>query len=330
MKAQNMPDNENPVSKEFPELFHYTNVFAFTNICKEQILRATHYEDVNDKSELGRFRIKVGEFIRPIILKHCATEMISNKQIAKKVTAAGGIHVVVDRETTKLLDIAHNVSFGKNAFEPFLCSFCTHGTGSYEAKNGLLSQWRGYAAQGGVAIVLDTRRIESMMRHEQEIFAHPINHIGDVIYDNYDERIKKDFSTVFEFFPEILDILYKMQKPPFEKIYRDFIIGSTLVKHHGFYEEKEVRIVVAPRPNRSSMYYEPKDKSKPSKVIHDTKRGDRKIRYRFIELFGDTPLPIKRVIIGPSQFRDTNFQQVADHVRGRKIDVVKSETPFSG
>jgi hypothetical protein len=106
------------------------------------------------------------------------------------------------------------------------------------------------------------------------------------------------------------------------------INGSTLVKHHGFCEEKEVRIVVAPRPNRDSILYEPADDSKPSKVIRYMQRGNREVRY--IELFGDAPLPIKRVIIGPSQFQNINRQKVTDLVQGLDIEVVKSDTPFLG
>jgi hypothetical protein len=88
-----MSDNKNPVSKEFPELLHYTSVSAFTNIYKQQILRATHFEDVNDKSELQRFGI------RPFMLRRCATESLRNNEVAQKVIAAGGIHLVVDHET---------------------------------------------------------------------------------------------------------------------------------------------------------------------------------------------------------------------------------------
>ena len=323
-----MLDNENPVSKEFPELFHYTNVSALTNIFKEHIFRATHYEDLNDKSELERFSLKVRDFIRPIIREYFSMRMQHDIQIAKEVNRDGGIDILVDKEAAMFLDTTHKVTFGKNALEPFVCSFCAHGAKSYEAKHGLLSQWRGYAADGGVAIVLDTRGIEDRMQHEQGIFAHPINHIADVIYDNDDAGIKKNFSTVFKHFPEILDMLYKNKQPPYELIFDHFIYGSTLVKHHGFYEEKEVRIVVAPRPNRDSILYVPEHESKPSKVIRYTQRGNSEVRY--IELFGDAPLPIKRVIIGPSQFQNLHHQKVTDLVQDSNIEVVMSDTPFLG
>lgn len=323
-----MLDNKNPVSKEFPELFHYTNVSALTSIYKEKIFRATYYEGLNDKSELRRFGLKVREFIRPLIREHFRMRMQNDLQFSKTVNKAGGIDTLVDQEAAMLSDKLHEVTFGKGVYEPFVCSFCAHGAESYEAKQGLLSQWRAYAAGGGVAIVIDTRGIEERMQHEQEIFAHPINHIGKVIYDNDDEKIKKEFSEIFKYLPEIIDNFYAYKQPPAEKIFEPFIIASTLVKHHAFCEEKEVRIVVAPRPNKDSFLHEPAHNSKPLKKIRYMQRGNREVRY--IELFGDAPLPIKSVIIGPSQIQNLTCQSIIDIVQDSNIEVVMSDTPLLG
>ena len=327
-----MTENEHLDFKEFfdlfPEIFHYTNVSSFIGIFKEQILCAKYYEDLNDRSELGRFRLKVCEFIRPLIRQHFAMKMQRDLQFSKAVNQDGGIDVVVDKEVAMFLDNADQITFGKQAFQPFVCSFCAHSKDSYEAKNGLLSQWRGYATDGGVAVVFDARGIGDRLQHEKEIYAHPINHIGNVIYDNDAEAIRKEFNEVFEHFPKMIDAFYTNRKPALEKIYRHFVGGCTLVKHHGFCEEKEVRIVVAPRPNEDSDFYEPAHGLKPSKTIYHKKRNNREVRY--IELFGDAPLPIKRVIIGPSQFQDINYQKITDLVTGLRIEVVKSDTPFLG
>jgi hypothetical protein len=254
--------------------------------------------------------------------------MQSDLQVSKKVNRDGGIDTVVDQQAAMLSDKLHEVTFGEGVYEPFVCSFCAHGAESYEAKHGLLSQWRAYAAGGGVAIVLDTRGIGERMQHEKEIFANPINHIGNVDYDNDDERIKKDFSEVFKYLPEIIDKFYANEQPPVEKIFERFIIASTLVKHHAFCEEKEVRIVVAPRPNKDSFLHDPAHNSKPSKVIRYMQRGNREVPY--IDLFGDAPLPIKRVIIGPSQIQNLTCQSVTDLVQDSNIEVVMSDIPFLG
>jgi Protein of unknown function (DUF2971) len=249
------------VSKQHPELFHYTTVAAFKSIYESRQFWATHYEHLNDSSEFGRFRLNVTEFIKPIIREK---KKIFDDSIQHD---AGGIDALVCQEAAMHLDTLHRTTFGERGFrETFICCFCAHGP-SYEAANGLLSQWRGYGTGAGVAIVLDTKVIEELMRHEKCIFAHPVNHIGDVTYDNDpDLKQKPEFRTVFDLFPEILDMFYKREQPSYEGIFKGFVMGSTLVKHHAFHEETEVRIVVSPTPtNQKSFFYTDQDNRKPIK-----------------------------------------------------------------
>ena len=78
-----MINNDKPLSRDFPEVFHYTNVAAFENIYKEQKFWATHYEDLNDASEMKRFNLKVYDFIRPIIKELIVNRMLCNAQGVK-------------------------------------------------------------------------------------------------------------------------------------------------------------------------------------------------------------------------------------------------------
>ncbi len=330
-----MTNNEKPVSEEFPHLFHYTAVSAFENIYHEKKLRATYYGDMNDKSELGRFRRKVIKFIKPIIREIFYKKMKCDTQFAMIVKSAGGLEAFTKKQAVEHLDMLHKYTFGIYGCEPFVCSFCAHSVKTskkktYEEMHGLLSQWRGYGEHGGVAIVLKTCDIEGRMRYEQNTFEHTISHMGEVIYDDDDTTIEKYFCKVFECFPEILNRYYSGETPNYEGIYEHFVQGSTRVKHHGFHEENEIRIVVAPRPaNKDSVFYEPKHDKKPSKVVHYAKKDNREARY--INLFGgNDPLPIERVIVGPSRFQNFNYQTVRDLVKGSKIKVDKSETPFIG
>jgi hypothetical protein len=115
-------------------------------------------------------------------------------------------------------------------------------------------------------------------------------------------------------------------QPPYEEIFSDFVMGSTLVKHHAFHEETEVRIVVSPMPtNQNSCFYAEQNDRKPIKY---RMRGDAEVRY--IQLFGNAPLPIKRVIVGPSRVQNFNCQTIKEVVVGSEIEVTKSETPFLG
>jgi hypothetical protein len=191
------------VSKHHPELFHYTSMDAFKSIYESRQFWATHYAHMNDCSELSLFRLNVTEFIRPIVWNIFNNRGQSDSQFADRMRDARGIDEVVSREASRWLETIHEKTFCECAFmETFVSSFCTHPCNSYEATNGLLSQWRAY---GRVAIVFDAKSIEDLMKREKSAFAHPINHIGDVTYDDdSDLRNKPAFRTVFDLFPEIL------------------------------------------------------------------------------------------------------------------------------
>ncbi|MFZ3017790.1 MAG: DUF2971 domain-containing protein [Gallionella sp.] len=314
------------VSKLHGELFHYTSMDAFESIYKSQTFWATHYTNLNDSSEFQIFRRKLEEFIRPDIRRILVERGYGADDIDSKVEQVVAIH----------LDDLHHRTFGECGLqEVFISSFCTHEKESVAARHGLLSQWRGYGAGGGVAIVLDTRGIEEQMAHEQYIFDHSESYMGNVLYDDNDTQIREDRHLVFKHLPQLIRSFY----PEFAKesdlsldtwglVLSQFIYGTTLVKHHGFCEEQEVRIVVSPRPtNPKSIFYVAAD-IKPSKEILYRMKDDREVRY--IKLFGIAPLPIRRVIIGPSRFQNLNHQKITEQVKGTGIEVVKSEIPFIG
>lgn len=320
------------LSDQHPELFHYTTVSAFESIYRQRKFRATHYEDLNDTTELGRFRLAVGKFIRPLVLEIFAKRLADDAGVASAVREDGGVDAVVDREAEIHLNTLQQNTFGKTALyeDTFISSFCAHDPRSDAAHHGLLSQWRGYGGDGGIAIVLDARAMEYLMKEEAGKYAHLMNHIGDVKYDNDEQGITKEFHEVFENLPEALKAVYAGEdaSPWYEKMHTDFAMGTTLVKHHAFFEEREVRIVVSPRASKGSRYHAPEHDEKPVKTIRYAPRANHEIRY--IELFGGASLPIKRVIVGPSRKQNFNRQTVAELVSGTGIDVVLSEIPFVG
>ena len=335
-----MAHNEKTVSEEFPELFHYTNLSAFRNIYETRKLWATHYHDLNDATEFTRFRGKVRKFIYPMIRDIFDKEMQRNAEFAAGVNTYGGIDSAVDKEAEDLLDTVHRHTFGKEMYkETFICSFCAH-TLPYEATHGLLSQWRGYGTDGGIAIVFNTSAIKQMMYDDYDHISQlQLMFLDTVEYDSDDNesdmRIKRRFKTVFEFFPEIVKRWYsdnepydkKELEPLFEKIHDDFVLGSTLVKHHAFHEENEIRIVVSPKTENSYNCYNPGDTRQKREILY---RPVSHHEARYIELFGNAPLPIKRIIIGPSRIQNVNCQAIKAIIKSSSIDVVKSEIPFIG
>ena len=329
-----MDNDKHAVSKEFPELFHYTNLSAFKNIYESRKFRATHYEDLNDSTEFIRFRLKVLEFIRPMIWGIFNERIQCDDEVAKDISEQGGIDAVVDKEAEWSLERVHSHTFNKNMYkETFICSFCAHKQ-SYESTHGLLSQWRGYGADGGVAIVLATYNIQEMMQREYDVFQYQIMYMGDVIYDTIDNnmRIKSDFRDVFEYYPKALKALYSVEELYnkkklalcFKEMHNHFVLGSTLVKHQAFREENEIRIVASPMTNDSYSYYP--DPKRPKEILYK-QLNNREACY--IELFGEARLPIKRIIVGPSRIQNVNYQTTKDIAKNQGIEVVKSEIPFN-
>lgn len=335
-----MTEIEERTSDVYPELFHYTSADALRNIFKTSCFWATHFSDLNDSSEFSRFALKIQKFILPIVRKKLQSIMKNNADLATKIHAAGGLDLACEHDAHMFSNLMFQQTFGEEGLkDTFLCSFCYHSPKTYEAENGLLSQWRGYGSGGGVAIVLDTRGIEKLMEREKGIFDHPVNHIGSISYDDdekrheHDENIRerKLVRPLFDLFPKILEDFYSgipgfSVPEDLERILTPCIVGTTLLKHHAFHEENEVRIVVSPVPrDRTSVFYKDRQVRKP---IRYRRKGDGEVRY--IELFGTGPLPIKRVIVGPSRIQNVTVEDVTRIIAGTDIKVVRSRTPFRG
>lgn len=320
-------------SKEYPTLFHYTTIEGFEGIYRSGSFWATHFEDLNDSSELQRFRLTVEQSLRPLIKGRFQSRMDADSLFRDAVIERGGLDAVVADEAAMHLDLLHKHTFCASGLPGvFVSSFCNHQSDTHAIRNGLLSQWRGYGAGGGVAIVLDTGKIEELMERERDVFAHTINHIGNVKYDDDAGSIRHEFANVFDNLPQLVNELYAGHEPPYEAMFGHFVQGSTLTKHQAFCEEQEVRIVIAPRPTQpGTTFYSAEDETKAVKTVKH-----RPVRYgeaRYIELFTDSNLlqsAMRCVIIGPSRNQNYNYDVVRGLVEGTSIEVSISDTPFIG
>jgi hypothetical protein len=113
-----------------------------------------------------------------------------------------------------------------------------------------------------------------------------------------------------EFFIAGLEGKLESNVPISEEALVAFISGATLLKHEGFREESEVRIVAMPGTQETVDVVKaehPEFNPPPLKDIlsRDSKRGTLK----YISLFDgfDEPLPIKRVIVGHGWDEDRPF-----------------------
>ena len=133
------------------ELHHYTTVTTLENMLMTGSLWATHFQHLNDTSEVhGIQRQLVEEWS-----KSFETILRTKRRIGRvdrAIISAGGIKSYASILSQSLFDVLADVTFGtasRPATEtvsgsPFILSFCSHVGQTYEATHGLLSQWRGY------------------------------------------------------------------------------------------------------------------------------------------------------------------------------------------
>jgi hypothetical protein len=202
----------------------------------------------------------------------------------------------------------------------------------YEKENGLLSQWRGYSNE--CCIVIDTADLLTLLT--DEFTAHNWMHltIAPVCYGIDDNCVASTFPALIRqlelFFSRVAD--GENPIPKNESLTSLFVAGATRFKHHAFREEREVRIVGIPATKstldkgylRAHQEYDSPDRWKKIKV-----RGVKQIRY--IALFDtlEAVLPIKRIIVGPSDNQNENYAQ-AREVLPEGVPLTCSAIPFRG
>jgi hypothetical protein len=217
--------------------------------------------------------------------------------------------------------------------EPFICSFCSHANDqAYEQENGLLSQWRGYGGNGQngrYALVFDTRKLDDLLAWEWRAHYWVKLDIEKVVYFEGSGTLEKEFS---ELSPTAMELMWRTiykRSPSADKFLKLFLGAATLLKHRGFREEREVRIVACPVSERAFADRGIKNQLlgwppiKEVRGLSDSKK--------YVGLFESlsTTLPIKRIIVGPSAHQQEDYE-FAQLVVCDQVPIVKSETPFIG
>lgn len=183
-----------------------------------------------------------------------------------------------------------------NATAPyFITSFCIHNEGDHAYSNGLLSQWRSYAL-GGFAIEFDELKIDELNNEESKGWRYQGMITDTVSYEDHETRVKPDqFKNMVGAF--LRSILPKFQLLPSNKrkeldeilgtakindFARPFLSVAPFLKHSGFKEEAEYRIVAL--CNRSTNF-DPGDERK-IKTFHFRSRPDGNV-IPYITLYDD-------------------------------------------
>jgi hypothetical protein len=338
------------ISERHPELFHYTNIDGVKGIIKSNSIWATHYNFLNDDQEMLCLKRFLMQYCKEEICLVIKRLNINEQKLAERFQSEDHIAGM----TRVSVENMQNGFLSKQSVEPYVASFCSVVQGDeYVKNNGLLSQWRGYA-EGGYAVVFDTKKIEELVKLERYVFpgatALPEGQtlkIGEVVYN--EEDLRNEFPDEIKILKEYVCWLAETSfiKPDKldERIFNEatfnkmllewvptFLQCVALYKHEGFKEEREIRIVAFLPHEKylkglSISKKEVKLRNKKTPYLELFKKQEIKnVKTRYESNY----LGIKRIIVGPSVDKVARATELKEFLAENKknIEVVVSETPY--
>ena len=331
------------VSDKHEELFHYTSISALRGILETNSLWATEANHLNDSSELTLMWDAVEEWFPKFYEEEIKKFLCRYPEHKERIESIGGAAEIARLDGAAMFDelrtrLHESVSF-------YVTSFTTHSGAHerdpYHIEHGMLSQWRGYARGEGVAIVFDAGGMEELRQEECKLFDFWPCFLKGVHYLTDGEHLEELFPklplSIRSFLHEFIGkpdrrVAQASKKRLLAEVYEEFVDGIPRLKHEGFHEECERRIVIGVPTEvlRNAKLKSGANESDPIKEIHH--RSGRCGSVPYISLFEDLgqDLPIRRVIVGPSRNQDAHFEMVQELVKNRGIQVQKSGTPYVG
>jgi hypothetical protein len=326
-----------PVATAHPQVLHYTTAIGLQGIIENQQLWATNISHLNDSEE------QVGFFDRrlPHLLSDLIGASVSDRAKTHdgkaQIEALGGEEIAATNLTNQLVNLIRTVTLKFNS--PYVTSFCAVSS-ECSPDDGLLSQWRGYGADGGYAIVFDSAGIEQLLEEEHKNFHYQSTFWGNVDYYGQDTNQTATHPETLKSEKIIQDAIRSALSSgdfgAFDDLLEPITALSCLHKHSGFREENEVRIVSI--PSNELLFEESKHIGdvRPSKPIMSIARNGVLVPY--IQLFGNSidgkqrKLPICRVIVGPhpNKLKRQNAVEVLLQQHGIDAPVVASDIPYLG
>jgi hypothetical protein len=321
-----------------PELHHYTNLGGLRGIVENQTLWATHYQDLNDATEVIHLKKALITILSARFYSLLEKVQEHSPETRHAIEETGGLVESSHGVARDLIASLYKVTFEDAhewALAPFITSFCSHPAGSYEQNNGLLSQWRGYAGSGGFAIVFDTYGLATMLGQEFDSYYYPHINLLPATYATDDVDVAAMLPDFLQKCDELIAGIIDRRpiQDAMEVLFTPLVSTATSYKHQGFIEEREVRIVALPgtRPLLDQVRREyPEHRDVPLKKISTFEKADGRQK-RYIALFDkrSEALPIKRIILGPGSIQ-VGYRDLVQKLVGSSVPVVSSETPFIG
>ena len=327
------------VSAVSPGLYHYTNEQGLYGILDHHCLWSTHYKFLNDYKEIELFRDTLIECLFPRTVDYFNNELIPKNEKARAfISAKGGSDAMAKLQAKIVVDSCYDALYEIVNHEIYISSFTGEHSDPFINKNGLLSQWRAYGADGGFAIVFNTEKLETMIDSERKCFHSEIL-FDTVVYSEegkYESELSEPLNKIFEYQKAMTEAMlqgreHKGSDDTTQETYDAFVSCITRWKHQGFKEEQEVRIVSMPTNfSDQDVKKTVKEEYYNSKLEKERKFRDKNgQRTPYIELFRslDTPLPIEKIIVGPHKDKDTRAAALRVRLRNT-IKVEVSEIPY--
>ncbi|MBI4774157.1 MAG: DUF2971 domain-containing protein [Deltaproteobacteria bacterium] len=321
-------------SEIYKKLYHYTTWQGLKEILQTQSLWATNYKFLNDYSELVSFRDKLVSLIYPVARETYQQLTALKPSLKSKIQEHGGLDHIAQHDTEALIDAQYS-ALGD---EIYILSFCGEPEKQIVADNGLLSQWRGYGAGGGAALIFDTKKLEEILDREFMSYEYVTVFLADLIYSDNEQKLKEELSEDLQILADIAkpffdyDNIRKKKQIDSSKGYFPFVRCITRYKHFGFCEENEVRVVALPTLIDDQIITSAKLNGislKPEKVRKFRSNKGRRVPY--IEVFDSTDikLPIEKIIIGPRWNREARKAELLELLSKTNIEIVCSEIPYA-
>ena len=316
---------------EHPEVYHYTTRAGLEGLTKTQTIWASHYQSLNDSSELEHFREAFALTLSPKFDAVIQRKNLNDKMLRIYAESGGPLQLARDFVNSLYAStFEQRDAYGR--VEPFVSSFCTHSADqAYEQKNGLLSQWRGYSGGDGYCLVFDTAALCRLLADEFDRLYWLHLSISAVTYDVDGVTIDNEFPKLFEACVNNLQEFFKGTATPELMTAADFWEAASRFKHRGFYEEREVRIVAIPGTAKLAEYTKQEHPEFQEKPLPDIRQRHAHGPLR-IALFegSNVRLPISRVIVGPSRSQEELAEKgkIARALVGQGVPVNWSKTPW--
>lgn len=300
------PDNTNNSA------FHYTDLNGFMSIIDNHELWLSNVNFINDRNEL-----QDGISICQKVINNYLEGNLTKKQ-------KHGLDIIL----SKLNDGSSDGSWATNKFDVFASSFCKEGD--------LLTQWRGYGSNGGIAIGFDQQQLQDCRLMDSNLYNKEISNgtnpeemmphnelipfLQKVIYDDYEKEVI--VKIILDLYLDSLDqqkndVLFDLACSEFSDIIFRYI---PLFKNKSFFSEQELRYIYSIKETKRKL------------IDFRTRNG---LILPFVKLklldYNCRPLkylPISKIVIGPCLHSEDLLKSVKYFLKNSgNLELVDNVTP---